>query len=221
MNLQKNAVVSAGIFRQMYGMDALLEKIELKHRLMLSQLAAARIKKISEAERIGLTAALEEIVKFDGQLSAFEAFYAEFVRHALALPATQEAIIPSEALSRVLSFLYARQNIAADSAGQVSSTSGSSTDQTNSATVLNDQTLMKILDGLVLPSEKIRALKFVSTQALRQALPMLTKFSFLQRRELLIAVGRVLKLDNVVSEEEAETLRMLGAIMDCPIPARI
>ena len=103
-----------------------------------------------------------------------------------------------EAASRVLSYLFTHQK---------------------NSPMMNDEALAGILQGLAL--KDLRAIPMVTPESLHEALPALRKYNFLQRRELLIAAGRVLHLDDELNAEEAETLRLLAGLMDCPLPARM
>lgn len=195
-SLQPN--LAGEVYRPLYELSSSLAGVAVKQRIMLAQLACTRVKRLLPAEKIALAQDLEKIISMDGKLTAFEALYVELIRHWLELDSDCHKIVPVEAASRVLSFLYAQQGIGEP---------------------LETIELAKITEGLVLP-RALRPIKYISMVALREALPSLLAFSFLQRRELLIAFGRVLKLDEKFTEEEVETLRALAGLMDCPMPSR-
>lgn len=189
--------VTPGVWRLMYELETSIQKISAKERFALAQLALPRAQLRGDVERVGFLCALETIVELDGELTNFEVFYTEWLRHALKKSDTRTKFPPSEAASRVLSYLYGHQKTPAP---------------------ITDEEMGRILSGLAL--KDLRAIRNVTTRALHEALPGLRGYDFLQRRELLIAAGRVLHLDNVLTDEEAETLRLLAGIVECPLPAR-
>jgi len=188
--------LAGNIFRRVYELEA--QPIKVSERFALAQLAIQRLRGQDASSRITLLQALNAAVDVDGALTGFEAMYVEWVAHALGEKSADKKFPKEEAASRVLSYLYSHQKGAAP---------------------ITDEELEKVLNGLVL--KDLRAIRNVTTPALREALPALKGYNFLLRRELLIAAGRVLKLDSVMTDEEAETLRLLAGILDCPLPARI
>lgn len=191
--------ISEKIYARLLQLEDLSVHLMPPRRLPVVQLAVARCRVIAAPARNALAEALEVLVALDGKLSMTEAFYIEWVRHTLGLPGSYPTIDKGEALSRVLSFIYLLH----------------SEDKS-----FDNAVLAQVLNGLVLPAANLRALKMVTTVSLRQALPTLRQLSFLQRRELLIAVGRVLEMDKVINDEEEEIWRLLAGLMDCPIPQR-
>lgn len=190
--------ISASVLRQMYELEPVVNKLDVKERFPLAQVALPRARMNTEEVKIGFLQALETVIGADGELSNFEAFYTQWLRHVLRAKTPETKFPPEEAASRVLSYLYAHQK---------------------DASPITDEELARVLSGLAL--KDLRAIRHVTVEALREALPALGGYNFLQRRELLIAAGRVLHLDNELTDEEAETLRLLAGMMDCPLPARL
>ncbi len=184
------------IFRRLYELDAVLRKIPLKERLPIMQVALGRAKLLPKQTRLVLAYAVEGLITMDGVVTPFEAFAAEMVAQRLGLGGVKSKAEAIEGASKVLTFLFMAQK---------------------DAEAPTEVDFRGILADLALP-EGVRALKYVSAEELRKGLAALTGFNFVQRRELLIAAGRIMKLDKEFTPEEAEILRALAMLMECPLP---
>lgn len=187
--------VEGKILRWVYELEA--DVVQGPRAWELAQKAVARLRSMEVAERLNFCQVMEGWAQADGQRSAREVLFVEWLRHVLGMAPRQNKFSPEEAASRILGYLYAAQK---------------------DAGAFDAAALEKVLAGLAL--KDLRALRHVSVKDLDEALPALRGYNFILRRELLIAAGRVLELDKQVTQEELETLRLLAGLMDCPLPTQ-
>lgn len=161
-----------------------------------AQLALARIKPLEAEVKEGVCQLLEDLIAYDDQLTLQEAFYAEFVAFCLEVSKNYQALPANVAASQVLSRLVDEQGIQDSQGG-----------------------FEKATEGLVL--QKVRYTPQTPSAEVRSSLPALRGLPFIQRRELLIAAGRAVKLDGELDAKEAEYLRALAILMGCALPANL
>lgn len=184
------------VLRWVYDLEGLA--LASEKRWQLAQRAVGRLRAMEVTARLNFCQVMESWVNADSQRSARKVLLLEWLRHVLGMAPRQNKFPPEEAASRLLGYLYAAQK---------------------EAGAFDAAALEKVLAGLAL--KDLRALGYVSVKDLDEALPALRGYNFILRRELLIAVGRVLQLDKVVTEEELEILRWVAGIMDCPLPTKV
>ncbi len=170
-------------------------------RLPLIDLASPALQQLSHAQKTDFNKLLTLLIRSDGVVDRFEWVFVSVVQKHIAPPniktGNKTLASRSASASLVLGMLaYYGTTVAEEAEGAYVS----------GATVcgLEKQTIPKLSD--------------CSVEELRSALHKLQKMRFVDRKQFLLGCEKVVVHDGRVTTTEAEVIRAIGDVLDCPIP---
>ncbi|MFN6145447.1 MAG: M48 family metalloprotease [Planctomycetota bacterium] len=181
-------------------------------RLPLLTLALPALRGLPVGERRPLRAALQALAGADGALAPFEWALLRLADRALAPDADGRVRRPTARKAP----LYARADAVATVLSLVARTANFDDDQRAAAAFRRGG---EALDGL--PGLRLRPAAECTLDALGVAVDALAEVTPLAQRNRLAACAAAAASDGAVQPAEAELLRALAAIWDCPLPLAV
>jgi len=178
----------------------LVRRLGAAFHLSLIDLALPAVKSAPEAARKDLLAALEAVINADRRVSLHEFVVLTLVRAQLApkaRPARAKKISDLKAEAATLLALVAHAGTRADAALQAGIQAGAAT--------------MQIPESLAASAALTLESANAALEALRSLAPM--------QKELLVkGLFAAVTVDGTIRVAEAELMRLVGAVLDCPLP---
>ena len=181
-----------------------VEGLERKLYLPLVDLALPSLRELSAAQLKTFTAQLQYLIEADAKVSLFEWCLFRILSSSLAQRANQArgaqtALEACSQDSRVLLSALAR-------AGHADETAAATAFDAGMAELHPDQ------------RHQLLASDSVNLAVLDKAMDRLRNLKPLQKPRLLKAMAQCIQTDGDITSGEAELLRAVGAILDCPVP---
>ena len=170
-------------------------------RLPIIDLAAPALQQLSRPQRKKFMTLLTLLIKSDGVVDRFEWVFVSVIQKHLAPPNLKNSTVKLSLLEKqaslvlgMLAYYGTTEQINAERAYKCGVTSCS----------------IRLVD--------IPLLSSCTIENLRRALENLQRLRFVDRERLLLACERVVVHDGEITTTEAEVIRAVGDILDCPIP---
>ncbi len=190
---------------QVERMLAAVPSIDTDHRIPLAQVALGAVRSVPAARISVLLGALDELVHADAQVSTYEYALQKMIAHHLKL-----AHRPATALQALHSF----HAVAPEIAVTLSALARSADNQPERAFAAGRPHLRLIESSLHLAPAEACGLA-----QLDAALDKLGRASLPIKRQVLLAAAAVTTADGQLEPAEAELLRAVAAVLDCPLPS--
>ena len=183
----------------------LISKIDRASRLPLVDLAAPALQQLSDSQRKEFGGVLDAFAKSDGVISRFEWVVISVLQKHLSIKFGKAS---NQKANKTLS------SLAADAVLVLGSLAYSGADTPSHAAAAFEQGMASIqLRGLSIP-----ALELCTMDGVQRALRRLQSLRFIERRRFLSACEVCAVHDDKVTVAEAETIRAIGDVIDCPVP---
>ena len=185
-------------FNKLY---TLITETKKSDRLPLIDLAAPALQQLSDAQKSLFNKVLTKLVKGDGVVDRFEWVFVSVIQKHIAPPNLQKSNRKlsqcKESVLLVLGML-AYYGATEQEAAEDAFTSGAS--------------------GCSFENTTIPPLGACGIDGINKALKTLQSLRFKDREKLLLACEQVVVQDGRVTTTEAEVIRAIGDVLDCPIP---
>jgi predicted Zn-dependent protease len=185
-------------------LDAAVMTLDRKLHLPLIELAQPVLRQLSRAQQATFMEQLQQLIKTDAKITLFEWSLVRILGATLARPGdrAQKELLELEQCKDECVVLLA-----------VLARTGRNTEDGASAAFSAGLSELQ----LKTPAHLL-AMDAADLAALDKAMDRLRKLKPLQKPRLLKALMRCVRSDGIVTSSEAELLRAIGAVLDCPIP---
>lgn len=179
-----------------------IDQLGSRIRLPLADLALPALQRLDEPSHKRLLDNVDWLIKSDGQVTLFEFLLRQLVRERL-LPR------PAEKTS------YSRLETLA---GQIQLLLSMLIHQASQEPAVQQTLFRRFATSLLPPGRVLLPLEKCSLVALAHALKEIRRLSPLQKKSLLDCCADIVMADQLVQVGEAELLRLVSTLIDCPMP---
>jgi Zn-dependent protease with chaperone function len=202
------AQLPAGAATTLLALAEPLTALKPAHKLPLCQLALPALREIPDAALADFFVELKTLIEADGQVSTFEFALQKLLQHQLLLSHSPK-LLPG---AQLYSFQAVREEILV----VLSAMAHASTENMDSArqAFVEGTQLLKVLEG----SLELLAPESCGAVQLDPALDRLALAAGPIKQRVLLACAHVASADGELRVAEAELMRAISAMLDCPMP---
>ncbi len=183
----------------------LVNKEEESSRLPMIDLASPALKQLSNKQQIVFTKTLVDIIKSDAEVSRFEWVLVSVIKKHLTGNSLQKL---SKGANKKI------RSLSSDVILVLSMLAYSGAENKEQAGIA----FAHALNEVGLKDKEICGVNRCNMESVHSALISLCSLLFVEKEKLLRACGVCVEHDGVITVAEAETIRAIGDVLDCPIP---